>query len=96
MAIGEGPFSGGSLNPARSLGPAIVTGIWDDHWVYKLGPGLGAVLGGLTYELLFAGPTAREQLRASPPCRDVGIVETTSASGSSLAGPRPPPAPGVD
>ncbi|XP_019409780.1 PREDICTED: lens fiber major intrinsic protein-like [Crocodylus porosus] len=94
--LAVGPFSGGSLNPARSLGPAIVTGIWDDHWVYWLGPGLGAVLGGLTYELLFAGPAAREQLRACLTCRDVGIVETTSASGSSLAGPRAPPAPGVD
>ncbi|MBN3301721.1 AQP4 protein, partial [Amia calva] len=26
-------FSGGSMNPARSLGPAIVTGIWEHHWV---------------------------------------------------------------
>ncbi|NXR12367.1 AQP4 protein, partial [Semnornis frantzii] len=32
-ALTAGPFSGGSMNPARSLGPAIVTGIWDDHWV---------------------------------------------------------------
>ncbi|NXJ16764.1 AQP4 protein, partial [Odontophorus gujanensis] len=32
-ALAAGPFSGGSMNPARSLGPAIVTGVWDNHWV---------------------------------------------------------------
>lgn len=34
----QGPFSGGSMNPARSLGPAIVTGIWDNHWVSQQQP----------------------------------------------------------
>ncbi|NWT06639.1 AQP2 protein, partial [Mionectes macconnelli] len=32
-ALAAGPFSGGSMNPARALGPAVVTGAWDHHWV---------------------------------------------------------------
>jgi aquaporin related protein len=27
-------WTGGSLNPARSFGPAVITDIWDDHWIY--------------------------------------------------------------
>uniref|UniRef100_A0A7M4EEZ1 Major intrinsic protein of lens fiber n=1 Tax=Crocodylus porosus TaxID=8502 RepID=A0A7M4EEZ1_CROPO len=55
--LAVGPFSGGSLNPARSLGPAIVTGIWDDHWVYWVGPVIGGAVGGLLYDfVLFPRP----------------------------------------
>ncbi len=38
------PYTGTSLNPARSLGPAIVAGDFRDLWIYWLGPPLGAVL----------------------------------------------------
>jgi aquaporin Z len=38
-----GPLTGGSLNPARSLGPAIAADVYDDLWVYFAGPALGAV-----------------------------------------------------
>jgi aquaporin Z len=38
----EGPWSGASTNPARSLGPALVSGQWSQFWIYVLGPLLGA------------------------------------------------------
>jgi MIP family channel proteins len=50
-AIAFGPLTGASLNPARSLGPALVSGQWRDFWVYLAGPLIGAPLGALTYEL---------------------------------------------
>ena len=41
----EAPLSGTSTNPARSLGPAVVSGVWRDWWLYWLGPLLGTFLG---------------------------------------------------
>jgi aquaporin related protein len=38
-------YTGGSLNPARSLGPCIVTNKYDtEHWIYWVGPGIGSLL----------------------------------------------------
>ncbi|HEV2471422.1 MAG TPA: aquaporin [Chthonomonadales bacterium] len=49
-----GPVSGGSMNPARSLGPALFAGgpALAAYWVYEVGPALGAVLAALAYETI--------------------------------------------
>jgi len=47
-----GPISGGSFNPARSLGPAIVTGNFEHIWLYLLAPTLGAVIALFTWRFV--------------------------------------------
>nr|QKE23030.1 aquaporin 14 [Anoplopoma fimbria] len=78
-------FSGASMNPARSLGPAIITGFWENHWVYWIGPVIGAILGGVSHEFLFARSASRHKLVACLTCKDIEIVETASMTGSSLS-----------
>src|SRR5436190_7304049 len=51
-ALFGGPVTGASMNPARSLGPALVGGTWTDYWVYVAGPVLGAAAGALAYQLV--------------------------------------------
>jgi MIP family channel proteins len=55
-ATGWGPVAGASMNPARSFGPAIASGVWDYHWVYWLGPIAGALLAVVAYEVLRPPP----------------------------------------
>lgn len=47
-----GPMTGASMNPARSLGPAVASGLWQHHWLYWIAPILGAQLAVLTYGYL--------------------------------------------
>lgn len=44
LVFAEAPVSGTSTNPARSLGPAVISGAWRGHWIYWVGPMVGAVL----------------------------------------------------
>jgi MIP family channel proteins len=57
LAVGvfiAGPVTGGSVNPARSLGPMIVAGDLSSVWLYILGPIIGGVLGALLYDRTMA------------------------------------------
>ncbi len=40
------------MNPARSLGPALVSGIWTEQWIYVFAPLVGAAIGATIYQLL--------------------------------------------
>jgi MIP family channel proteins len=55
-ALFGGPVTGASMNPARSLGPAIAAWEWRDIWIYLTGPIAGAALGGLAYQLVRGKP----------------------------------------
>ena len=57
LAVGvfiAGPVTGGSVNPARSLGPMIVAGDLTSVWLYVLGPIIGGALGALLYDRFMA------------------------------------------
>ena len=49
-ALFGGPVSGASMNPARSLGPAIVSGTLGSLWIYIVGPLAGMAVAAATYE----------------------------------------------
>ena len=51
-ALMGGPITGASMNPARSLGPAVIGGLWRGHWLYWVAPVTGMMAAGWTYDFL--------------------------------------------
>jgi glycerol uptake facilitator protein len=74
-----GPLSGGSLNPARTLGPLLTTELWggETDWgdlpVYVIGPVAGGLLAAFAYDLIVR-PPAEEAVLAEPPQGAAGDI----------------------
>ena len=66
-ALWGGPISGASMNPARSFGPALMAGVWANHWVYWLGPLVGASIGAFAYQVLRTPMKAAAEVTAEIP-----------------------------
>ncbi len=73
-ALWGGPISGASMNPARSFGPALISGVWSDQWVYWLGPLLGASIGASLYQLV---RLPLVEVKKAEEARQVDVVSTS-------------------
>lgn len=56
-----GPLTGASMNPARSIGPAVIEGNMKGLWIYLSAPVLGAVTAAVSYEKIKCLPAASDQ-----------------------------------
>ena len=72
-ALFAGPVCGASMNPARSIAPAVVTGKLDHLWIYLAAPTLGAVLAVPIYAIIRPAPRdsddASDSNQAAIPCK---------------------------
>ncbi len=60
-AMFGGPISGASMNPARSVAPALVSGNLHALWLYIVAPIIGASLGGVAYQFVRGEQAAPEE-----------------------------------
>jgi MIP family channel proteins len=78
-ALMGGPLTGASMNPARSLGPALVGGLWRAHWLYWLSPITAMLVAARVYDRLREAQPPGVQAKAA-------VVGVQGPVGDSPAG----------
>jgi MIP family channel proteins len=82
-----GPLTGGSVNPARWFGPALIGNHFSDTWPYLVGPAVGAAVAALLYRFVIAGP--QYALGPEPPVEAGEVAESVAADVETATRPRP-------
>lgn len=71
LALVGGPYSGGSMNPARSFAPALYNMNFKDHWIYWVAPLLSAFVTSVTFRMVFYREATKEVIKPEEvPLRD--------------------------
>lgn len=63
--LAGGSLTGASMNPARTFGPALAGNFWAGHWIYWVGPIIGAVVAALLYDKVIAKDAKGEGAKAA-------------------------------
>ena len=54
------PLTGASVNPARTFGPALISGFWEFHWLYWAAPILGGIIAGVLMNYIYVNKAEKE------------------------------------
>lgn len=87
-----GPLTGAAMNPARAFGPELVANVWNDFWIWYVGPLAGGAIAALLYDELFLRPA--RPVPPGPP--ETGVEEPGAGMAASevrigVESPTPPP-----
>ena len=54
------PLTGASVNPARTFGPALISGFWEFHWLYWVAPIVGGIIAGVLMNYIYVNKAEKE------------------------------------